>query len=88
MDLFAPLTDTEAGTLRRMMHRAAMRSFRLAEFAVPSSRHGRRGGSSDLRGMEKLLKSQPRGYRAQLVQKRLAGGMRVLQIKFVAPSPV
>jgi hypothetical protein len=38
--------------------------------------------------MEKLLKSQPRGYRAQLIQKRLADGMRVLEIKFVAPSPI
>jgi hypothetical protein len=61
--------------------------FRMAEVAVPSPRRGHRG-ASDLRGMEKLLKSQPRGYRAQLVLKRLPGGMRVLQIKFVAPSPV
>jgi hypothetical protein len=62
--------------------------FRLAELAVPSSRPGRRGGSSDLRGMEKLLKSQQRGYRAQLAAKRLANGTRVLEIRFVAPSPV
>jgi hypothetical protein len=61
--------------------------FRMAEVAVPSPRRGHRG-TSDLRGMEKLLKSQPRGYRAQLVQKRLAGGTRVLEIEFVAPSPV
>ena len=61
--------------------------FRLAEVAVPSPRRGHRG-ASDLHGMEKLLKSQPRAYRAQLVQKRLADGMRVLEIKFVAPSPV
>jgi len=61
--------------------------FRMAEVAVPSPRRGHKG-ASDLRGMEKLLKSQPRGYRAQLVQKRLANGMRVLEITFVAPSPV
>ena len=62
--------------------------FRVAEVAVPLSGHGHRGGSSDLRGMEKLLKNQPRGYRAQLIQKRLADGTRILEIKFVAPSPV
>jgi hypothetical protein len=62
--------------------------FRMTEVAVSSPRHGHRGGSTDLRGMEKLLKSQPRGYRAQLVQKRLADGTRVLEIRFAAPSPV
>jgi hypothetical protein len=60
--------------------------FRMAEVAVSSPRRGHRG-ASDLRGMEKLLKSQPRGYRAQLVQKR-ADGIPVLEITFAAPSPV
>jgi hypothetical protein len=56
---------------------------RMAEVEVPAGRSG-----SDLRGMEKLLKDQPAGYRATLYQKRLADGVRVLQIKFLAPSPV
>jgi hypothetical protein len=59
--------------------------FRMAEVAASSGRSGLAG--SDLRGMEKLLKSQPARYRAKLLQKRLAGGIRVLQIEFLAPSP-
>jgi hypothetical protein len=67
--------------------------FRMAQVAVPSSRgrHRRRSEHrrrSDLRGMEKLLRSQPARYRAELLPKRLAHGMRVLEIKFLAPSPV
>jgi len=61
--------------------------FRMAEVAVPSVR-GRHGRRSDLRGMEKLLRSQPAGNRALLLPKRLAHGIRVLQITFLAPSPV
>jgi hypothetical protein len=61
--------------------------FRMAEVAASSSRGGRRA-SSDLSGMEKLLKSQPAGYRAELLQLRLPGGMHVLEIKFLAPSPI
>ncbi len=60
--------------------------FRMAEVAVLSSRSGRRA-SSDLSGMEKLLTKQPAGYRAELLPKRLAGGTRVLEIEFLAPSP-
>jgi hypothetical protein len=60
--------------------------FRMAEVAVSSGRSGRRG-QSDLRGMEKLLKSLPAGHRGELIQKRLADGKRVLEIKFLAPSP-
>jgi len=60
--------------------------FRMAEVAGSSDRSALRGGS-DLRGMEKLLKNQPARYRAELLQKRLADGMRVLEIKFLAPSP-
>jgi hypothetical protein len=60
--------------------------FRMAEVAVSSSPSGR-GASSDLSGMEKLLKSQPARYRAELLQIRLAGGVRVLEIRFLAPSP-
>jgi hypothetical protein len=37
--------------------------------------------------MEKLLKSLPAGHRGELLQKRLADGKRVLEIKFLAPSP-
>ena len=58
--------------------------FRMAEVAM--SRGG--SGRSNFRGMEKLLKSEPARYRAKLLQKRLAGGVRVLEIKFLAPSPV
>jgi hypothetical protein len=61
--------------------------FRMAEVAASPGRSGRRAGS-DLRGMEKLLKSEPARYRARLLQKRLAGGTAVLEIKFLAPSPV
>jgi hypothetical protein len=60
--------------------------FRMAEVAVSSSPSGRRA-SSDLSGMEKLLKSQPARYRTELLQIRLAGGVRVLEIRFLAPSP-
>jgi hypothetical protein len=38
--------------------------------------------------MMKLLTSQPARCRAELRPKRLAHGMRVLEIKFLAPSPV
>ena len=61
--------------------------FRMAEVTVLSSRAGR-PASNDLAGMEKLLNSQPPGYRAELIPKRLAGGVRVLEIKFLAPSPI
>jgi hypothetical protein len=61
--------------------------FRMAEVAVLSSRAGRHV-INDLAGLEKLLKSQPAGYRAELIPKRLAGGVRVLEIKFLAPSPL
>jgi hypothetical protein len=61
--------------------------FRMAEVAAASRGSGRRTGSN-LRGMEKLLKGEPARYRAKLVQKRLAGGATVLEIKFLAPSPV
>jgi len=61
--------------------------FRMAEVAVSPRGSGRRAGSN-LRGMEKLLKGEPARYRAKLLQKRLAGGAVVLEIKFLAPSPV
>jgi hypothetical protein len=61
--------------------------FRMAEVAATRSGSGRRAGST-LRGMEKLLKSEPARYRARLLRKRLAGGAAVLEIKFPAPSPV
>ena len=61
--------------------------FRLAEVAV-SPRGSGRGDASNLRGMEKLLKSEPARYRPELLRKRLAGGAAVLEIKFLAPSPV
>jgi hypothetical protein len=61
--------------------------FRMAEVAAVSRRSGRRA-RSDLRAMEKLLKGEPARYRAKLLQKRLAGGTVVLEIKFLAPSPV
>jgi hypothetical protein len=60
--------------------------FRMAEVAVPSGRAGR-SPSSALAGMEKLLRSQPAVDRAELIPKRLADGIRVLEIKFLAPSP-
>ncbi len=63
--------------------------FRMAEVAVLSGRvrAGRHAGN-DLAGLEKLLNSQPARYRAELIPKRLAGGARVLEIKFLAPSPL
>jgi hypothetical protein len=61
--------------------------FRMAEVAAASRGSGRRA-RSDLRAMEKLLKGEPARYRAKLLQKRLAGGTVVLEIKFLAPSPV
>lgn len=61
--------------------------FRMAEVAVPPVR-ARRGAGSDLRGMEKLLKDQPAGDRARLILRRSPRGVRVLEIKFPAPSPV
>jgi hypothetical protein len=61
--------------------------FRMAEVAASPGGNGRRAGS-DLRGLEKLLKGEPARYRAKLLQKRLAGGVAVLEIKFLAPSPV
>jgi hypothetical protein len=61
--------------------------FRMAEVAL-SPRGSGRSDASNLRGMEKLLKSEPARYRPKLLQKRLAGGAAVLEIKFLAPSPV
>jgi hypothetical protein len=61
--------------------------FRMAEVAASPGGSGHRAGSN-LRGTEKLLKSEPARYRARLAQKRLAGGAAVLEIKFLAPSPV
>jgi hypothetical protein len=61
--------------------------FRMAEVAAAGSGSGRRA-DGNLRGMEKLLKSEPARYRAKLLQRRLAGGAAVLEIKFLAPSPV
>jgi hypothetical protein len=61
--------------------------FRMAEVAVSPPGSGRSDASS-LRGMEKLLKTEPARYRPELLQKRLAGGAAVLEIKFLAPSPV
>jgi hypothetical protein len=60
--------------------------FRMAEVAVPSSRAAQRAGS-ELAGMKKLLNSQPAGARPQLIAKRLANGVQVLEITFLAPSP-
>jgi hypothetical protein len=61
--------------------------FRMVEVAA-SARGSGRSDASNLRGMEKLLKSEPARYRPKLLQKRLAGGAAVLEIKFLAPSPV
>ena len=60
--------------------------FRMAEVTVLSGRTGPRA-RSELGGMEKLLKKEPGGHRAELRQKRLAGGTAVLEIEFLAPSP-
>jgi hypothetical protein len=60
--------------------------FRMAEVTVPSARGGHRAGSQ-LGGMEKLLKRQPASERPELTAKRLPNGSRVLEIKFLAPSP-
>jgi hypothetical protein len=61
--------------------------FRMAEVALSPGGSRRRAGSN-LRGMEKLLKSEPARYRAKLLLKRAAGGADVLEIRFLAPSPV
>ncbi len=60
--------------------------FRSAEIIVPSTRH-RPHRASELAGVERLLRAQPRGYRAWLAVVRLAGGKYRLQIEFPAPSP-
>ena len=61
--------------------------YRMAEIAVPMTGLGRRK-VSDLRGMEKLLKTQRAGNRAELMPKHLAGGKLILELKFLAPSPL
>ena len=65
--------------------RAAL--YRMAEIVVPMTRLGHRK-VSDLRGMEKLLKTQLAGDRAELMPKHLAGGKLILELKFLAPSPL
>jgi hypothetical protein len=61
--------------------------YRMAEIAVPATRLGQRK-VSDLSGMEKLLKTQPAGDRAELIPRHLAGGKLILELKFLAPSPL
>ncbi len=61
--------------------------YRMAEIVVPITRLGHRK-VSDLRGMEKLLKTQRAGDRAELMPKHLAGGKLILELKFLAPSPL
>jgi hypothetical protein len=60
--------------------------FRQAEIIGLTSQH-RPGQTSELAGVEKLLKRQPSGYRAALTVVRLAGGKYGLKIRFAAPSP-
>jgi hypothetical protein len=61
--------------------------YRMAEIAVPAARLGPRK-VSELRGMEKLLKKQPARDRAELLAKHVAGGTLILELKFLAPSPL
>jgi hypothetical protein len=61
--------------------------FRMAEIAVPMTRLGPRK-VSELRGMEKLLKMEPARDRAELTPKQVAGGKLLLELRFLAPSPL
>ena len=56
--------------------------FRMAEIAVPTTRLGRRK-VSELRGMEKLLKKQRAGDRAELKPTHMAHGKLVLESKWL-----
>jgi hypothetical protein len=60
--------------------------FRLGEIIVPSGKR-RPHRVSALARMEKLLRSQPAGYRAALAIVRLRGGRYAMKIEFPAPSP-
>jgi hypothetical protein len=61
--------------------------FRMAVIAVPTTRLRSRR-VSELRAIEKLLKKQPAGDRAELTPKHVAGGMLVLELRFLAPGPL
>lgn len=61
--------------------------YRMAEITVPTTRLGRRK-VSELRGMEKLLKGHRSGGSAELMPRHLAGGKLILELKFLAPSPL
>lgn len=61
--------------------------FRMAEIAVPTTRRGQ-PKVSELRAMEKLLKKQPAGDRAELMPTHVAHGKLVLELTFRAPSPL
>jgi hypothetical protein len=61
--------------------------YRLAEIAVPTSRRGQRK-VSELRGMEKLLNGRRSAGRPELTPKHVAGGTLILEVKFLAPSPL
>ena len=60
--------------------------FRLAEIIVPRGMH-RPHHPSELARVEKLLRTQPPGYRAALNIVRLSGGRHAVRIEFPAPSP-
>jgi hypothetical protein len=68
-------------------HAGGAALYRMAEIAVPITRLGQRK-VSDLRGMEKLLKTQRAGDRPELMPRHLAGGKLILELKFLAPSPL
>jgi len=61
--------------------------YRTAEIAVPTSRRGQRK-VSELRGMEKLLKGRRSVGRPELTAKQVAGGKLILEVKFLAPTPL
>ncbi len=60
---------------------------RLAEIAVPATRHGRRT-VTELGGMEKLLRKLRAGDRAELMPVHAARGKLFLELRFPAPSPL
>jgi len=60
---------------------------RMAEIAVPATRHGKRT-VTELAGMEKLLRKLPAVDRAELMPVHAAHGKVFLELRFRAPSPL
>lgn len=60
--------------------------FRMVEVAVPATEAGQQM-TSELAGMEKLLRRLSAGDRAELMPMRMVHGQRVLELTFPAPSP-